>query len=118
LPGTDPIKTSVTRQGDVALLAVHGEVDVATVGALEAAISDALTDGPAALVIDLTAVEFLASAGLQVLVATRERLGENVSYAVVADGPATSRPIQLTGLDQILALHPTVDEALSELEKG
>ncbi len=118
MPGTDPIKTSVSRQNGVALLAVHGEVDVATVGALETAISAALTDGPAALVIDLTDVDFLASAGLQVLVATQERIGGRADFAVVADGPATSRPIQLTGLDQILSLHPTVAEAMAALQKG
>jgi anti-sigma B factor antagonist len=118
LPGTDPIKTTVTRHDGAAVLAVHGEVDVATVGAMESAITEALSGGPAALVIDLTDVGFLASAGLQVLVATRERLGDGAQFAVVAEGPATSRPIQLTGLDQILSLHSTLAEALAALKKA
>ena len=97
------------------MLAVRGEVDVATVAALEAAIGAVLVDKPAALVVDLTDVDFLASAGLRVLVATHESIGEAARFAVVANGPATSRPIQLTGLDQILSLHPTLTDAMAAL---
>ena len=97
------------------MLTVGGEIDVATVVTLQSAISEALADRPTALVVDLTGVDFLASAGLQVLVATHESIGESAGFAVVADGPATSRPIQLTGLDQILSLHPTLAEAVAAL---
>ena len=100
------------------MLTVGGEVDVATVVALESAISEALADKPTALIVDLTGVDFLASAGLQVLVATHENIGATARFAVVADGPATSRPIQLTGLDQILSLHPTLAEAMAALTDG
>lgn len=115
MPGTEPITTSVTREDGVAVLSVRGDVDLSTVPALEAAISEALDGAPRALVVDLSGVDFLASAGLQTLVATHERIGKDGGFAVVADGPATSRPIQLTGLDQVLALYPTMAEALAEL---
>ena len=65
------------------------------------------------MIVDLSGVDFLASAGLQALVATHENVSETAGFAVVADGPATSRPIQLTGLDQILSLHPTLAEAMA-----
>jgi anti-anti-sigma factor len=116
VPGTDPIATSVSREDGIAVLAVSGEVDLSTVGALEAAIADALTGQPGALVVDLTGVDFLASAGLQTLVATHERVSKDALFAVVADGPATSRPIQLTGLDQILSLYPTMAEAIAAVK--
>ncbi len=116
MPGTDPISTSVTHEDGIAVLAVSGEVDLSTVPAFEAAITEALTAGPAALVVDLSEVGFLASAGLQTLVATRERIGKEAAFAVVAEGPATSRPIQLTGLDQILSLYSTMAEAMAALK--
>ena len=115
MPGTEPITTSVTDEDGIAVVAVSGEVDLSTVPALEAAIDEALAGGPKALVIDLSGVDFLASAGLQTLVATHERIGKARGLAVVADGPATSRPIQLTGLDQVLALYPTISEAMADL---
>jgi anti-sigma B factor antagonist len=115
LPGTEPITTSVTHEDGVAVLAVNGEVDLSTVPALEAAIDEALAQQPKALVVDLSGVDFLASAGLQTLVATHERITGGTGFAVVADGPATSRPIQLTGLDQVLSLYTTVAEAMADL---
>jgi hypothetical protein len=36
-------------------------------------------------------------------------------FAVVADGPATSRPIKLLGVDSIVALFPTLEEALADV---
>ena len=118
MPGNDPLATSVSYEDGIAVLAVSGEVDLATVPAFEAAIAEALAHKPTALIVDLSAVDFLASAGLQSLVATHESVSIQAAFAVVADGPATSRPIELTGLDQILALHPTVAEAVAAVRAG
>ena len=100
------------------MVTIGGDVDLATVPDFEAAITEALTQEPTALVVDLSEVDFLASAGLQTLVATHESVSKSAHFAVVADGPATSRPIQLTGLDQIFSLHPTLAEALAALRAG
>jgi anti-sigma B factor antagonist len=118
LSATDPITISVAHREGVAVLTVGGEIDLATAPVLEGAIADALAENPPALVIDLSPVQFLASAGLQILVATQEKLGGSAHFAVVANGPATSRPIQLTGLDEIFALYPTLDDALNAVRTG
>jgi anti-anti-sigma factor len=107
----DPITTSVSYDDGIAVLAIGGDVDLATIPAFQAAIADALSRRPTALIVDLSAVDFLASAGLQALVATHENVSGAAAFAVVADGPATSRPIELTGLDQILSLHSSLSEA-------
>jgi anti-sigma B factor antagonist len=114
----DPIITSVSYDDGIAVLAVGGEVDLATIPAFQAAIAEALAQRPTALIIDLSAVDFLASAGLQALVATHETVSGAAGFAVVADGPATSRPIELTGLDQILALHSSLSEAKAAVAGG
>ncbi len=111
MPPKDPITTSVSHDDGVAVLAVSGEIDLATIPAFEAAIAEALNHRPTALIVDLSAVDFLASAGLQALVATHENVSGEAGFAVVADGPATSRPIELTGLAQILSLHASLDDA-------
>ncbi|WP_369817882.1 STAS domain-containing protein, partial [Mycobacterium sp. E3339] len=61
----------------------------------------ALAGTPAVLVIDLTEVDFLSSAGITVLVEVH-RLTENspTSLRVAADGSATSRPLRIVGLDE------------------
>jgi anti-sigma B factor antagonist len=116
LSGTDAINTALAYQNGIAVLKVAGDIDLATVPALEAAIEEALIPKPTGLVIDLSEVGFLASAGLQALVATHNNVSPSAHFAVVANSAATSRPIQLTGLDQIFALYPTLGEALTAVE--
>jgi anti-sigma B factor antagonist len=116
LSDKDAIATAVDYEDGVAVLTVGGEVDLATVSALEAAVDEALASQPTALVVDLSEVEFLASAGLQTLVTTHEKVGTSVQFAVVAHGAATSRPIQLTGLDEVFELFPTRAEAMTAVK--
>jgi anti-sigma B factor antagonist len=98
------------------VVAVGGEVDLSTAPAFEAAIATALKEEPPILVIDLSGVTFMASVGLRILVATQEELRDSVRVAVVANNPATSRPIQMTGLDEIIALYPTLSQALDAVD--
>lgn len=101
------------RLGEVSVVAVSGTIDMITAPQLEAAISAATATGPAALIVDLSAVDFLASAGMGLLAATHNALTPGTRFAVVADGPATSRPLKLVGIADIVGLHATRDEALA-----
>ncbi|MEU8897564.1 STAS domain-containing protein [Nocardia sp. NPDC048505] len=108
--------TSVAVHDGATVLTVAGEVDLATAPALETAIEGILADKPRAVIIDLTGVSFLASAGMAALVAAHQRAGESTTIAVVADGPATSRQLKMTSLDQVFALYATLDAALDALK--
>ena len=62
------------------------------------------------LIVDLTDVQFLSSAGISVLVETHRLTARaGISLRVVADGHATSRPLRMTRIDEIIDLYPTVD---------
>ncbi len=104
------------RVGDISVIAVSGTVDMITAPKLEAAIGSAATGEPSAIVVDFTEVEFLASAGMGVLVATHGDLAPAVKLVVVADGPATSRPLKLVGIAEVVDLYATLDEALAALQ--
>ncbi|MGY4102542.1 STAS domain-containing protein [Nocardia sp. R16R-3T] len=107
--------TTVEAHDGATVLTVSGEVDLATAPALENTIEAILTGKPAALIIDLTGVSFLASAGMATLVAAHQRAGATTTIVVVADGPATSRQLKMTSLDQVFALRTTLAEALDGL---
>jgi anti-sigma B factor antagonist len=106
----------VDAGAEALVLTVAGEIDVLTVDRLRAAVAagfDQLPEG-ATLVIDLTEVTFLGSPGLQALVdATRaaRRLREPLHVVVDHTRPVI-RPIELAGLDDVLALFHTVDQAI------
>ncbi|MGH3561957.1 MAG: STAS domain-containing protein [Mycobacterium sp.] len=109
----DRITVSVEHRDGIAVIVVGGEIDMNTAPALEAAVADVLAEEPAALIVQLSAVDFMGSAGLRILVAAQQQIGAGARVAVVANGPATRRPIQLTGLDETLSLYPTLDEAVT-----
>ncbi len=101
--------------GRTAVITVSGVLDMLTSPQLEATISAALSKGPEALVVDLSDVDFLASAGMGVLVTARDQADGKVGFAVVANGPATSRPLKLVGLAEVVGLCSTMGEARAAL---
>ncbi|WP_372507687.1 STAS domain-containing protein [Mycobacterium shimoidei] len=105
----------MTRTDGVAVVSAAGEIDLSTASAFEAAIAEALAGDPTVLVIELSAVDFLASSGLRILVATQEKVSKSTQVAVVADRPATRRPIQLTDLDKVFSLYMSLDDALADV---
>jgi anti-sigma B factor antagonist len=100
---------------NVVVLSVEDVVDLVTAPELGAAINEALAQSPAGLIVDLSDVTFLASAGMTTLVKARGDAGTTVPFGIVADGPTTSRPLKLLGLDDTLAIYSTLDDALLAL---
>ena len=105
--------------GRTVVIAASGVLDMLTAPQLDTAITAALLKGPYALIVDLSDVDFLASAGMGVLVAARDKVGGKVGgkvkFGVVANGPATSRPLKLVGLADMIGLYPTLNEARATL---
>ena len=102
-----------SRTVDTAVvLHVHGEVDLSTSSELEQAVATALAAEPSALVVDLSEVSFLDSAGLGVLAHGHIKGSEHTSFRVVTN-PVTVKPLRLTGLDKVLAVYNSVEAALN-----
>jgi len=77
------------------------------------ALERVLNGRPSLLVIDLMGITFLASVGLGVLGALAGGGESAIRIKVVATGRATARPIQLTGLDQVIDLYSSREDALA-----
>lgn len=118
LSAPDSITATVADHDGVVVLSIGGEIDLVTAPALEEAIGEVVAGNPTALLIDLSGVEFLGSVGLKILAATYEKLGDSAEFGVVARGPATRRPIHLTGLDKTFPLYPALDDALTGVREG
>lgn len=103
--------------GRIAVVSVAGVLDMLTSPQLEAGVTEALRKGPSALIVDLTNVNFLASAGMSALLSARDQAGPATRFAVVADSPATSRPLTLVGLADVIGLYRTVSDACAAVEE-
>jgi anti-sigma B factor antagonist len=97
--------------GGLPVVAVRGELDIVTVPRVRERIEPVGTP----LVLDLVGVRLLSSAALQMLVDLHEdhRAGGHVLHVVVDRTRTVLRPLQITGLDGVLALHATVPDALA-----
>jgi anti-anti-sigma factor len=111
--GVEPL--SIRDVDGTTIVSLSGAVDAVTAPAVRDGIRSALDSEPRALVIDLTRVDFLASVGLEILVTTRQTVDETTPVVVVADGPVTRRPIELTKVDEFVPLYPTLQTALTAL---
>jgi anti-anti-sigma factor len=114
-PESGVLPLSIRDVDGTTVVSLSGAVDAMTAAAVRDGIKLALESGPRALVIDLTQVDFLASVGLEILVTTRQAVDASTPVVVVADGPVTRRPIELTKVDEFVVLHPTLEAALAAL---
>lgn len=90
---------SVEQSGATAVGVLAGEIDLASVESLEAAI--AATEATAAkdVVLDMSGVTFLDSSGLRVLVTANERLSATGGRLVIRrPSPSVMRVLEITGL--------------------
>ncbi|ORV19590.1 STAS domain-containing protein [Mycobacterium celatum] len=98
---------------------VKGEVDSSTVGGLisdlGAALRQAETHVAKLLVIDLQSLTYFGSAGLNaVLDCHRQGAEAGTSVRLVADNDLVIRPIEVTNLDSVLQIFPTLTDALQD----
>lgn len=106
--------TLATREVDgYSVIEVTGEVDVHTAPDLDAKLTEVVAGGSNALIVDLSAVEFMDSTGLGVLVKALKHVRENGgSLAVVTATDRISKVFRITGLDAAIGLYDSVDEAV------
>ncbi|OBF30259.1 anti-anti-sigma factor [Mycobacterium sp. ACS1612] len=103
--------------GRVAVVAMSGELDMATAPQLDEAVQAALAKKPTGLIVDLLGLTFLASAGMQLLIEICDQITPGTRFAVVADGPATSRPMKITGVTDVIDVFSTRDVALNSFSE-
>lgn len=100
------------RAGSV-VLAIRGEIDVYTAPRLRERLIELVKEGHRQVVVDLDQVDFLDSTGLGVLVGGLKRLRTNDGdLVIVCNQPRILKVFEITGLDKVFGLHPSVDAAV------
>lgn len=106
--------TLATREvGATTVVTVGGEIDVYTAPKLRDLITELVGQGRHQLIIDMTAVEFLDSTGLGVLVGGLKKVRANQgTLQLVCDQERLLKIFRITGLAKVFQIHPTADAAL------
>lgn len=108
-----PLSIAMSELRGVSVATIEGEVDLAGVDRVGAELERAAGPAVGSLVVDLTGVSYLDSAGLHLLfkVARRRHSGGGATRVVAPPGPVR-RVLELTGVEAVLGLDETVDEAI------
>ncbi len=100
----------------VAVLRVSGDLDSKSYPALEAKAGELIAGGKDRIVLDLSALSFMGSAGLRAMhgIATRLKgAGGGGQLMLVNPSEAAARVMKTLGFDQFFDIHRSLDEALA-----
>ena len=113
----DDVQTVAASDGDLAVLAIGGELDYEVSPQLRVRLVRAIEAGRRRLVLDLSDVTFIDSTAIGVLAGAIARLDEagGGSLAVVCTHEKVLQIFEITGLDSVITLHRSRDEAVSVL---
>ena len=96
-----------------AVVSAPAQIDACNAGEVLACLLSVIREGPATLIVDMTATAFCDSAGLNSLVQAFRRAGASgIEMRLAAGGPAVRRILEVTGVDQLIGSYPSVPESL------
>jgi anti-anti-sigma factor len=116
-PASHPFEIREHDAGGVHVVAMLGELDLATAPRLAFRIDAARQAGARRLVVDLTAAEFCDSTGLRALVGCRREVvagGGRMALAVLAES-AVARMFALAGAHELMPVYDGLEPALAAL---
>ena len=95
----------VSRTDRRVVVTLRGDVDVYSSAQLREALTDLIDDGPGAIVLDLSGLDFLDSTGLGVLVGAQKRLVQRGGELILrAPRPGARKVFEITGLDKVFTV--------------
>jgi len=116
-PGGDVLNIQLDEGDDYTVCRPVGELDAYTVGQFREALGE-LASKPK-LLIDMSQVPFVDSAGLGALIGGIRRAREvGGDVAVCCNRPTLVRLLHTTGFDRIVSVTETIEEAARSLNQG
>ncbi|GAA1296252.1 STAS domain-containing protein [Saccharothrix xinjiangensis] len=107
---------SAGDQWGVPVVGLVGEVDMACEDPVRTALAGQLDRRTAGLVLDLTEVDFFGSTGVRLLVEACGRAEQQgTTIAVATTRRSVLRTLEMTRVDQLVDIRPTVPDALAAL---
>lgn len=104
-PASGPLAIDVTTTGDHATIALSGEIDLATAPQFRACLAQCLAEGCTDITLDMSALNYIDSAGLTAMAVTRKQLENRQGrLAVHQPSPMAQRVLDLTGLSSIIEI--------------
>lgn len=108
------MKTEITQDAAVTVVSVSETIDALTAPDLTRVLSQQVAEGHCNLVVDLTAVQFMSSAGLRTLLGgVKETRTQGGDLRIVSVNPGIDKVLRMSGFNNIAKVFASTAEALS-----
>jgi anti-sigma B factor antagonist len=108
------------RRGDVLVARLIGEIDMSNAESIGSAVLEATGNDALGVVLDLTSVQYLDSAGIYVVFGMRSRLrarGQGLRL-VIPDGSPVDDALRLAGVQRHVDVVDTVERGVQAVQTG
>jgi serine/threonine-protein kinase RsbW len=113
LRGGRSMNITTRARNDVTVVAFAGNLDSNTSPEAQQALDAVLAGGGKKIVVDFSALDYISSAGLRVLLGTAKRLsGVGGALRLFGLNETVREVLEISGFSTILALYPSEDQAL------
>ncbi|MDD1685787.1 STAS domain-containing protein [Methanoregula sp.] len=105
---------TTNNKDNATILSIAGRVDTATAPVLEQAINKEIEAGHRRVLLNFSAVSYISSGGLRVLLATAKKLkGADDKFSICGLSPEVLKILKLAGFTSIFSIYPSEGEALA-----
>lgn len=105
---------TLTKTGNAAVITVQGRVDTLSAPTVEQKLTQWLDGGETRMILDLSEMEYISSAGLRtVLVIGKKAKANGGSVCCCALQGMVKKVFDVSGFSLVLPVYDTVDEALA-----
>src|SRR5689334_8427293 len=101
---------SLRRNGGTALITLEGDLDTQTAPVFQGEVERAADGGLEQLVLDMTNLNYLSSAGLRGLVFARQKMADEVQIVLVGVNESVEQTIRLVGFHQSVIFSDIIPE--------
>lgn len=110
------MEVQVEEKGDVIVISVQGRLDAASSPQLEKKINAIIESGHFKIILNLSGVDYLSSAGMRLMLSVSKKL-KHLEGKIVACGlnDDVMDVIKMAGFHQVLELYATEEECFNHL---
>jgi anti-sigma B factor antagonist len=102
---------AIERNDGFVIVRLAGELDLYNAGTVREALLECCAESPERLIVELSAVKFIDSTALGVLIEARTRMKNRNGFLLAAPGLETRRALEISGLDRHFTVHESLDQA-------
>ncbi|GAA3433327.1 STAS domain-containing protein [Kutzneria kofuensis] len=92
------------HRADGVVLHLSGQLDISSADVLRATLDHTVADRPNRLVLDMSELDYMSSAGLRCLASAHQQMGEDIQLVVTGARREIIDIIRLAGLDHAITL--------------